>query len=238
MPPHPLLYFLTQPPPRSWGWHSFSWIFTNAWFWILLIVFVGPYVLVLLSRRRANNRFIEAREFELSNPLDSIARFQLGRFFLDRGRFRRAHPYLLEAHNIQKERKDFDPRLLEALAAAELHLGNPTRSIELLDDALAIDETGGQDETFLLLGIAHQRLAHPEDAIEYYKQASLANASLAEPVFRLAVLHHKGGKSDEARRLLDEFLKDAHRLPPYIRRKNRRWVWYMRTFPLSQSFAK
>ncbi|TNE48099.1 MAG: tetratricopeptide repeat protein [Deltaproteobacteria bacterium] len=228
--------------PRRRGWFDvligvFYWLLYSIWFWILLAVFVLPYISVWLAQRRKLKNFTRARMAELANPIDAGARFQLGSMLLKQRRYRRALPYLQEAHNIQREQKCLDPRVLDALGNVKLALGKRDEAIELLKESLTLDKTGNQGEVFLQLGRAYQEKKEHKTAEEWLEKACEANRSLAEPVYRMALHLNKTERGDEARKMIKEFLIDAHALPAFIRKRNRFWVFLMRIFPLGHWFV-
>lgn len=213
------------------------WLLYSLWFWVILAILVVPSISVWLSRRQRMQRFLRARMAELANPIDAGARFQLGHMLLKQRRYKRALGYLREAHRIQTEQGCLDPRLLDALADTLLALGERDKAISLYKQSLSMDATGGQGDVFVQLGRAYQEKKELQTAESWLMKACEANRSLAEPVYRLALHLHHQNKKDQARQLVDEFLVDAHALPNFIRRRNRRWVWLMRIFPLGQWFA-
>lgn len=230
-----------QYQPRQLRWYDylvsiFYWFLYSIWFWVLLIAFGLPYVSVKLKKRRKLKRFMLARMAELANPIDASARFQLGSMLLQQKKYRRALPYLQEAHKIQKEQNFLDPRLLDALADTLLALGKQDQAIELYEKSLTLDKTGGQGEVFLQIGRAYQEKKELATAEEWLQRACEANRSLAEPVFRLALLLHKQEKVKESQGLRSDFTKDAHALPTAIRKRNAWWVFLMQVFPLSRLF--
>lgn len=235
-----LRYQRYRPYQRSWYdviVSIFYWFLYSIWFWVLLAVFSLPYVSVWLNRRAKLRRFVRARVAELANPIDAGARFQLGSMLLKQRRYRRALPYLQEAHRIQQEQDCLDPRVLDALGAVLLATGKRDESIALFQESLELDKSGNQGEVFLHLGRAYQEKKEHKIAEEWLEKACEANRSLAEPVYRMAVHLNNTERGDEARKLIKEFLIDAHALPAFIRKRNRFWVLLMRIFPLGNWFA-
>ncbi len=227
--------------PRKRHWYDFLfgifwWLLYSIWFWVILAVFGLPYLSVWLNKRRKLKNFIRARMAELANPIDAGARFQLGSMLLKQKKYRRALPYLEEAHQIQKKQNFLDPRLLDALADTLLARNEQDRAIALYKESLTLDSTGGQGEVFLQLGRAYQEKKEFETAESWLQKACQANRSLAEPVYRLSLHLHNQDKIEESRHLRNDFLKDAHTLPAFIRKRNRKWVMMMRVFQLSRWF--
>ena len=217
----------------SWLFVFFSSFF---WAWVLFAVIALPYLSVWLSRRRKLQHFRRARTAELANPLNADARFQLGNLYLKHKGYRRALPFLQEAYEIQKKskKKYLDPRVLDALGETLLALGKHNEAIALYEQSLVLGKTGGQGETFLQLGLAFWEINEKEKAKTALEKACRSNRSLAEPVFRLAILYFYQGKSEKGQALIDEFVIDKNQLPHFIRKRNRLWVWRMQLYPWSR----
>jgi Tfp pilus assembly protein PilF len=206
----------------------------SLWFWLILLIFVVPYISMWLTRKNELRGFYRARMAELANPLDAGARYQLGNLYLKHKRYRKALPMLEEAYQIQKKSDHLDPRLLEALGNTYLELGKHQQAREHYFESLKRDESGGMGEVFLQLGRAYQECKDNEQAREWLEKACEANRSLAESVFRLAVLNYYENKIELAQHQIREFLVDANQLPRLIRNRNRRWVRWMRLYPWSR----
>ncbi|MCB9643708.1 MAG: tetratricopeptide repeat protein [Myxococcales bacterium] len=213
-----------------------AFLYEMLWFWVLVAVFGLPFLAVRFTQFQSTRRFVIARRTELSNPIDASARYQLASLYIKQRRFANALPLLEEAYKIQQERPPCNPRLLDDLARLYVRKRRTEDALPLLKQSLQLDPQGNQGETFLLLGKAFLQKGELERARECFLQTQQANTSLAEPVFRVACVDLVQSKSDDALRRLKEFLKDASHLPPFLRRRNRWWVFAMRLFPLSARF--
>ncbi len=214
-----------------------AFLIQTLWLWVLLAVFGLPFLAVRFSQWQSTQRFVQARQVELSNPIDASARYQLASLFLKQRRFAKALPLLEEAYKIQQQRPSPNPRLLDDLARVYLRQQRIDDALPLLKTSLQLDPQGNQGETFLLLGKAFAQKADLERARECFLHTQQANTSLAEPVFRLACLDAEQNKHLEAQHRLRLFLKEAAHLPPFLRRRNRFWVVAMRLFPYSSFLA-
>lgn len=222
-----------QRPGMLWQvWNTITAILFYPWVLLFLAIFAFTYISTRLRALGQTRSFIRARQAELNNPLDDNARFQLADRYYKQRRYRRALRYLEEAYEIQKK-TDFDPQLLLLYGNILIRQRRAREALPLLEKALDIDPSGCQGDVFLALGRAHRHQDAPEQASTWLRKAMRANGSLAEPVARLAFLLQEQGQGDEAKALVKDFLSDASRLPKYIRKRNRWWVWMLRGYPLT-----
>lgn len=214
-----------------------AFLLQTLWLWVLIAVFGLPFLAVRFSQWQDTRRFVQARQVELSNPIDASARYQLASLFLKQRRHQKALPLLEEAYKIQQQRPSPNPRLLDDLARVYFRQQRIDEALPLLKTSLQLDPHGNQGETFLLLGKVFAHKGELERARECFLQTQQANTSLAEPVFRLACLDAAQNKHADAQKRLRDFLKDATHLPPFLRKRNRFWVLAMRLFPFSTFLA-
>jgi hypothetical protein len=73
-------------------------------------------------------------------------------------------------------------------------------------------------------------------AREWFEKTLKANESLAEPIYRLAVVADKEGDQEARKKYLSECLDIVHTSPKYIRKKNQSWGWRARFFTLTKAW--
>ena len=124
----------------------------------------------LLFSRRFEARVIAARD---ARPEDPGPWTHLGRMFREQGRVDEARAALQEAH----ARRPGFPPIIEQAGLLELLAGRPDAAAPLLEQA----QQAMQDpRTLYALGIAHEQLAHGQQAEQLKQQALAIEPDLAE----------------------------------------------------------
>lgn len=116
-----------------------------------------------------------------------------------------------------------DPELLSGLAAALVQAQRYERAKETLDALYAANPDYDSPDARLLLARAREELGETGQALEDYAHL-LRTASSAEVKCRYGLLLKRVGRTDEARALFQEIVKDAKVGTRHSARLNREWV--------------
>ncbi|MPY89100.1 MAG: tetratricopeptide repeat protein [Luteitalea sp.] len=145
-----------------------------------------------LSEARA-----ELRQAVALDPNLVWARFYLARLYLDVGAVDKAHEQLNTAIDLHPDL----PHLQSLLGEAERQLGQPRRSVERQERALAIDATFAPAKYYL--GLAYLDLEDEAAALPPLEAAAASGLPIAELYLTLGSVHEEAGRLDRARALYD-----------------------------------
>lgn len=219
-----VLFFLEQ---------IFFFLFFSFWGWIILLLIFVPLVQKRLRTWERHRRFYRARQAELANPHNADARFQLGVIHYDGRQLRRALRYFREAVEIgEAHGSEVDPLLYRYLGHTLRRLGHHREALVAYEAGLEEAPESGRGEAETGVALAHQRLGDVEAAERWYRRAATANQSLLEPRLRLAALLLRQGRGPEAGATIED--ARSIRLPPFMRRQQRRWRLALLLWPLTR----
>jgi tetratricopeptide (TPR) repeat protein len=140
----------------------------------------------------------ELRQSLALNPGLVPARFYLAQLYLDLGRPQRAREELEAALSTVPE----NTQLLAMLGETERQLKNPTRSVELIRQALKADESFAQGRYYLALALLD--LGRREEAVHELERVVQSDPKVPEPYVGLGAVYIDMGRFDEALKVLDE----------------------------------
>lgn len=207
-------------------WFAISYLLANPWLLlgIVAVFVVQPFIPDPLVWLRSWQLIRRLRGEVAINPANLVARRDLARALLDRGRAREARGLLEQA--IERAPKDAELRLLHGRAC--LRTNAPDLALGSLGLALELDPSLGQGDPYLLAGDAHRARGRLEEAAEAYEHAADENHSSVVARARLASVHAARGDRDAARRARDEASRTFDQLPAYLRRAQRGSYWGMK----------
>jgi predicted Zn-dependent protease len=159
-----------------------------------------------------------------ANPANVTARRDLAVVWLERLRPRRALELLDEA----RKRAPKDAELLYLTGVARLRCGDAEGALEPLVKAVELDPKLRLGDPYLTAAealLALGRIEEAEDALERYTQA---NSSSIQGYVLLADTRRKCGRTDDARKAIDEAVHTWSTLPSF--RKRGQWYWWARAW--------
>lgn len=116
-----------------------------------------------------------------------------------------------------------DPNLMLGLAQAQFAAGTPSEARATLDALIARNPQFRSPEGHLLYARALAGEGNREKALEEFSEL-VKYYSGAEAPLRYAQLLHQCGRSEEARRVLQELLEHARLAPRHYRRMQQQWL--------------
>jgi len=158
------------------------------------------------------------REVELVGSAD--AKFKLAEEYIARGKYEDSIVLLKSA--LGGVLGD-DPALLFALTRAQIAMEDGAGAQDALDRLQAANPKFVSADAHLLYARALELQGKEEDAAEEYEKLVRYFAG-EEARCRYALLLHKGGKSDHARKLFGEIITRTDGAPGHYRRAQREWI--------------
>lgn len=149
----------------------------------------------------------ELRQAVALKPSLQLARLTLARVYLDMARAARAREEL----EVLIEQPPDRPEVLSLLGEVERQLGNPTRSLELNDRALAADAAFVQARYYR--GLALLDLRRHAESIQELRQVVQSGANPAEANLALGTAYLAAGRPKEAMGALQEAARGAPSRP-------------------------
>jgi tetratricopeptide (TPR) repeat protein len=169
----------------------------------LLQTSVGPAARALivqaeLSRNAPDRAERVLRDAVDATPKDAIARLQLGRFYLDRGRARDA---VAQFDAAARARPDA-PEPLAAKADAHLALGEPAEAVRAGEQVITLRPHDAH--SYLVLGSVFERLGRTADALATYQRLLEKAPNHLGVVRAMAAVFAREGRTTDAVKLLSE----------------------------------
>jgi len=151
-----------------------------------------------LSRQAPEQAERVLREAVDATPQDAVARLQLGRFYLGRGRARDA---LAQFDAAARARPDA-PEPLAAKADAHLALGEPAEAVRAGEQVVTLRPY--DPDAYLFLGSVFERLGRGPDAVATYRRLLEKSPNHLGAVRAIAAVSLREGRTADAVKLLSE----------------------------------
>jgi hypothetical protein len=146
-------------------------------------------------------------------------RLALAECLMERGGYAEAQPHLQAALKAEPEHC----QTLFALAVCHLEQGRPEQARELLEQLVGRNPRWSDHAAYHLLIETRARCGDRPGALEGCRELVKIMPTLQHQCL-LAEHLLAGGQADEARRLLDQGIRDYDFAPRFIRRRNRYWA--------------
>ncbi|MGA2193374.1 MAG: tetratricopeptide repeat protein [Nitrospirota bacterium] len=213
-----------------------SFIAAIVYFFIFTILLRHPYVLValvllyVLRDRLPNPAAFIRRQKDFSrlgravriNPYDSTARRDLGMVLLDKNRPKEALDNFMAA----LEKEPDSAEINHFVGLSSLRSGDPARAAGYFKKAIEIEPRLRYGESHLYLGESLLSLGKPEEAMATLKSFLDINNTSIEGLYLYAKALQSLGRSEEAKKAVEEGMR-YHKGNPGFRRR-RDWRSYVK----------
>lgn len=205
----------------------------SFWGWIIILFIILPLLkdrLWLMNRKGA---FLRSQKSALINPQDADARYQLGMIYFKGRSYSRAEDYFRQAVSIDNDHSEYHFALARVLYKRKKYQD----AITTFQEALKLQETAGYGDIQLGLGNCYLKLNNLQEAKNWLEKAIEKNSSLAETYYKLALVCHQLGDTENQKIMINECRRIASDSPPFLRSRNRKWGFYASIYPVSSLFV-